>query len=487
MTKRLLIILSVFILVLCVGGVAYAAGSALTYDADGDNLIDRYEAQSGVRDYLDGDLSQAEAVDLFFTYFAQEPVSDTDPGRPLVLLPTATPVPGVPESWDSLDNVDRLERDEPERAETIKALPWVADGIHHPEDSAVLHLIDMALGHEDVFDAVAGKLWVVDGIDSSEATILQDVVTMAQNAGDATTVRMLSMPFMETIDPMDTAAFGSMAFMAQYDNALFIRVMTHPSLSGGINDDWAHVLATLNTVNWHTSQEVEDFLDTGQVNIEERYIKLPKAGFVQLAVIRSRTGVHESMDLLEHAVRQAELNTGIPFPTDYVSVLFADLVRYPAINLGTFISARPVFDQGNTDFASRLIAHEVAHYYAPGGDRWLIEGMADFVSALNESARKGELVSAYRPPCVEALSISALEELAPRYGEAGYECHYSLGESLFLALHATLGEEEFRQGLRELYAYRHEDTTSIERVRAAWLGEEAAAVITRWYDGEGED
>ena len=87
-----------------------------------------------------------------------------------------------------------------------------------------------------------------------------------------------------------------------------------------------------------------------------------------------------------------------------------------------------------------------------------------------------------------------MEVLEITSDDPAFDCNYSLGERLFLDLHRTLGDANFRQGFRDLYAasetqYKTEDYGStsigIGHIKEAFrLGGEATnTVIARWYDG----
>ena len=97
------------------------------------------------------------------------------------------------------------------------------------------------------------------------------------------------------------------------------------------------------------------------------------------------------------------------------------------------------------------IAHEVAHYYWTGNQRWVNEGAADLLGSISENARVETPVGSTRNPCASAKTISQLEDLDAEKGSNAGKCYYSLGERFFLDLYDTLGEETFRQGFRNLY------------------------------------
>ena len=276
--------------------------------------------------------------------------------------------------------------------------------------------------------------------------------------------------------------------------------MSHPSLRGGISNDWAHVVATLHSVAGTNPGLIDILLDPAKVSLERRTITLPLAGDVALAIIRTGPGAVRSMDLLEHSVRGAEEFMGTPLPTRYVGLLYENAVpgSNAGTNFGTHIAVRPKYDvdDGSHDaaFAGSGIAHEVAHYYWSGNEDWVDEGTADLMASVIEGARIGRPIGVTNPPCGHAGSIAELESLGISRGDTEFRCNYSLGERLFVDLYRTLGYERFRQGFRALYlASEAEDdadnrrgtSVGIEHVREAFRSDDGAesAVLSRWYDG----
>lgn len=204
---------------------------------------------------------------------------------------------------------------------------------------------------------------------------------------------------------------------------------------------------------------------TGGVHLEEHAITLPNSGEVQLAIIRVRNQVTDSMDYLESAVRNVEEFMGVPLPTNYVALY-------------------------------------VGQYYWKGDSNqwWLSEGAADMVSYISENVRIERPLEPDRRPCPYFETISQLESANPALGSPEFSCWYSLSQRLFLDLHDALGDADFRQGFRNLYlsaerdrlgplaGAREDDRQGIRHLAAAFktnLSDAAAAkvgeVILRRY------
>ena len=69
------------------------------------------------------------------------------------------------------------------------------------------------------------------------------------------------------------------------------------------------------------------------------------------------------------------------------------------------------------------------------------------------------LVEVMNDPCGYVRTIAELESLnitSEAGADSAFICNYALGERLFLDLYRNLGEDVFRQGLRDLYMLSQE-------------------------------
>ena len=213
------------------------------------------------------------------------------------------------------------------------------------------------------------------------------------------------------------------------------------------------------------------------------------------------------MNLLEHAVRHAEEFMGVPFPTNYVGWLVGDAVTptFGGNYYGTHIVTLPKYDVDDgsheAEFAGSLVAHEVAHYYWSGNAKWINEGASDFMASASENARTGQPVKVTNAPCGYVRTIAELENLGVTSedgADSAFTCNYALGERLFVDLYRSLGEDSFREGLRDLYllsqvadeAEMQDDTeVGIDHAKTAFKSGEDSdnavvdVIAARWYDG----
>ncbi|GEM_PF-874435 len=410
--------------------------------------------------------------------------------------------PAVPFSMDGFANGPWLQQADPQLAASISELEWVRDGVDGIESAAVQDLLHTAAEDPRAASSVASLEWVRDGVDGREASAIGHLASIvARDAGAAR--QIAAMPFLASVEPPDVPALDSLAQLAAWTSGDLERVMERLSRRGGISDDLAPVVATLAGTARTNPGAIDVLLDPGAVSSERRILTLPLSGEVIADVLRTGPGASRSIDLLEHSVRCTEEFMGVPLPTDYVVLLFADAVTAGAAgtNFGTHMAVLPEYDTdsdgdgdgGRAGFAGHLIAHEVAHYYWRGSASWIDEGAADFMGSVSERARTGRPLGVTNVPCAHAGNIADLEGghagAAPQYG-----CNYALGERLFVDLYRVLGDGRFQRGFRRLHLLSQAGyepgagdgaSPAIGHVREAFRSNDGAAdtVIARWYDG----
>ena len=382
-------------------------------------------------------------------------------------------------------------------AERIVDLSWVQDGITELENAAVENLFFIANQDVGLGQQVAGMTWLADDVTAAESSVLEELFHIAYKDA-AVAMWLVTMPFLKSLDPPDVVAVESLGNLAYFNMSTFQEVISHPTFSNGITDEWAPIVATLYNVNEEAPAFVDILLDPSQVTQEWRTVALPHSGEVDLVIIRTGPGAQRSMDLLENAVRSAEEFMGLPLPTNYVGLLFGNTVSgYSAgTNYSTHVVALPEYDvddgSRNAEFTGHLIAHEVAHYYWARGRDWVDEGLSDFMASVAENARTGQPVDVTNDPCQHTDSIAELERLTALGNDEVFECNYSLGKGFFLDLYRHLGDQVFREGLRRLYrmALVEDDADSydgtsvgIQHIENAFHLDPANVVVNRWYHG----
>lgn len=415
-----------------------------------------------------------------------------------VTMPTPTPAPGSSSvAFGDLINGRYLEQEQPRAANTIKGLPWVADGLTKSEAAGAGELVNLAAFHPDIFFVIAGYQWVAEDVAGHRLQLMENLRAIAQQ--DAASALLVSgMPFLRTLEPPDFAAMESLSQLAFFDPAALRRILSHPTLRNGIDDDWAKIVTLLHGVNRTNPTLIDTLLNPEMVTLEERVVQLPQSGETRLVIVRTGPGARRSMELLEHSVRIAELFMAAPLPTNYVAVLYETAVAgaFDGTNFGTHIAILPRYDvdDGSRDaeLAGHIIAHEVAHYYWNGNANWVDEGASDFMASVSEFARIGKTVSISNPPCSMARFIQNLETLNLTPESRGFECNYSLGDRLFVDLYLNMDLSAFQRGLISLYQAslaaddaddRDGTSVGIDQVRQAFPDDNSQAVIGRWYNG----
>ena len=346
------------------------------------------------------------------------------------------------------------------------SLAWVEDGIDENELKALEEFAYIVDSDAEVASLAISLNWVEDGIEPVEVELIEAIASIVYISSDEA-LRIVGMSFLETIEPYDVSAMKSLRQLAAFNPEGFDRVMSHVGLSNGISDETAPIVATLDGVTRTNPGLVDVLLDTSRILIERRDVILPLSGYVVLDIIRTAPGAAKSMDLLEHSVRGVEKYMGVPLPTRYVNLLFADAVSGSSAgtNFGTHIAVLPEFDVDDdsheAQFSGFAIAHEVAHYYWSGNRDWVDEGAADLMASIIEGARTDRQFTVTNPPCAYADNIVELESLQISEDGPEFDCNYSLGERLFVELHLTLGDEVSAKGSAHYIWSRWSKTTSM--------------------------
>ena len=337
-------------------------------------------------------------------------------------------------------------------AAALASLPWIRDGVSTPELTPALALYTLALDAQLVLRAVLDNSWLRDSISPDELSVIVDLRYIG-NKDEALALRITQMPFLDMIGAADAAATGWLAtFSDQHRRSYLDRVLSHPTLSGGIKDEHAAVVAALlDGAEFAASAAFGDgllttVLDPEHVVVEQRVVTLPLAGDVILAVVRTRDSAANSMQLLERAVRSHEEFMAASLPVAYVSMLVADVGRSGVS--GGFIHINV---SSYSDFTA-VIAHEAAHFYWAYPPRWMQEGGATFLEwiALNKVTPENVFRIGV-DSCSSARSLSELEQKTPSVISGRSICHYDMGFGLFYDLYNSLGDAEFRRGFRELF------------------------------------
>ena len=348
----------------------------------------------------------------------------------------------------------------------------------------------LAQTHPQIADRLASLPWTADGLSGLENSLIEQLLYLYVENTTPAAISLLEMPFLESVTPGDLEAVRSLKDINRQDAPSFHQILNHPTFSaGGISDAWTPIVATLESANRYNKTLLPVLLDPAQAHIQTRTIHTPLRGSVALHIVRMTTTYDpESLDRLEHAVKNAEAFMAEPFPTDMVALLYADTVKgsYAGHNSGASIVILPKYDLPDQEYAQKITDHEVAHYYWTGNEQWIDEGMSEFMASTFLAHRRGTRVLPDNKPCHPFKSISQIPNT-----ETTHTCSYSLGERLFIDLHDTVGREEFRTTMSAFYRDSPAQSIALNQlapekgithIRTHFPSPAAQQVIDRWYN-----
>ena len=402
-----------------------------------------------------------------------------------------------------------LEVRNPDAAAAVQALPWIQDGIDPSEQDAVLALRNIELESDLIFWALLPKQWMQDSMTPDKTMVIYHLVAMAgesyTRANEPATLRILDMPFLETIDPIDPPALSSLSRIISEDDmwdsagSILEQILAHTSLRDGITEDQTNIVAVLALVRKNRPDLLDVLLNPEQTVVKERSITLPLTGELALSVIWPETTESDerasrTVDLLEHALSTQEEFMTVSYPKNYAIALIADITQSGGGGgPSSIITLDPPLYE---DYG--IIAHEAAHTYWYFYPRWIAEGAASFMADISEKARTGAPLPEPVDSCSSIDNIAELEKASDRISEDIY-CNYTLGEGIFLNLYRSLGDGPFRRGFANLYLLMRDETLrdkctgtgrSVCYIKAAFLtgatpenASIAEAVINRRYYG----
>ena len=398
-----------------------------------------------------------------------------------------------------LSDLRYMARHDIKLATHLVGLPWLMDGLDEFELTTIERLSWIADENVELAKTIAAKPWFADSLTDDAARSVNSLYYIHDEGGTLAR-RIANMPFLETLEPTDAAALEAMAWLAYTEILALREVLAHPTLKDGITDEWAPVVALMDSVNEAAPAFLRPLLDPDQASVERRSIALPHTGNTDLAIIRTAPGPPRSMDLLEHSVASVEEFMGTAMPSNYVGLLFGTAVLgySHGTNYGDYFVMLPEYDaddgSDSAQYAGHLMAHEVAHFYWRNNPNWLDEGLAELLAAISENERTGAAVTIDHTYCPAGDNIALLERLDAAGVIYDYRCNYALGGQFFLELYDTLGDAAFRVGLRNLYLaslvedYADEfdgSPVGIRQIQDAFQSHSTlvAPIIDKWYHG----
>ena len=369
--------------------------------------------------------------------------------------PTATPLP--PDALTQVRNWEFARHYAPEATARIAGLPWIADGLEGGNEfNAAERLVNIAIDSPETLDVLL----------------------------NAHSIR-------ERLSPLDLPATLSLQRMAHNRPERLAQLTGAGWFRDGLTEAEAAIVAMLYERSRFQSPEFDSIVGNPGVVAVEISATTNRAGeSVPIAIIRSGSVPTEStvMSVTQFAAPFLEEMFDEPFPTPAIVIYVTEYVAGAAAgtNYQTHVTLKPELDSNEQpDSAAHAIIHEIAHYYLYARPAWYAEGAAEFAASYARHIADGIPIEATNSPCAVATSLIELESLLPPDTEdagAGvdpdlWQCNYSLGERLMLALYNRLGEERFLQSWRELYrtvaqqpSYPSQyDFQNEVELRVAWL------------------
>ena len=401
-------------------------------------------------------------------------------------------------------------REDPAIAETLLSFPWLADGLTGVESWSIRGFRDLYEIDRSRLSALTTKPWFKDGISYEEFMLLGDLGNIAYRS-ETDALAIIGMPFLETSEPVDALALRALRRLACCGEGVsrkFRQAMDHPTISDGISDEEAKIVATLHDARFFNPDIFDQLLDPDTVTLEDRTINLPHTGETELTIVRIRPGAERTMNLLERAVRTVEGFVETPFPVRHV-IYLAENTYHGASNTWSNISGIHEMDTDEIPPVDTLhvMGHESAHWYwnIDWSLHWVEDGLGAFFQSLLK--RQGNVAPSepvvpiwppHHPPCPIPGYIAELERLQRDAG-VKTDCSDASGERFFQDLWRNLGDSVFRQGLAKLYLISRSGAViaGCEDVRQVGMCEVEAAfkaaapaeaeatvdrVIGRWYD-----
>lgn len=395
-----------------------------------------------------------------------------------------------------------LEWQDPETTKVLRDLPWMSDGVDASEKPAALLMNRLARWSSRAFALLAAKPWARDALSADEQSVAESLLHLIPGGSsgerDAAALRILSMPFLDTVTGSDVAALVALSRLQNVNGKNYLQeVLSHPRFRDGIRDEQTAFVAVLDTVAWNDPQALGRYLTSGQGFVWHRTLRVSGFPDVELIVAFTSLEAAGNIDLLEHAMRSHMAFMGVPFPT-------AEVILWVHNRGGGGGGGSGRLTVGRYNSPS-IVAHEAAHVYWPFPPLWIAEGGAVFLEQLAENARVGSPIRAFLDgKCRHARTLQEYDRLIEERRQQGQyasigNCNHSLGSGLFVDLYHTLGDGWFREGFRKLYHKLRADQRRIECkglergacfLKATFVTDappQAAAaaerVINRWYYG----
>ena len=361
----------------------------------------------------------------------------------------------------ALYSIERVARVDVELATLIVEAPWLAKRVAYDEQEALDTFARIARKDSEFAERIVTSEWLrdVEQVTSHHTFPLNSMSVLAGRLDllNRHIVGLVNDGFGRSSDSF----LFSMAKIVQEQQDAFDLLTNQSWFQDGINGDESALL----TVAWDVlDASLEEFkLMIETRNVLSKSLKLPVSGDVDVWVVSTEPlpSGEAILDEIDNSLQSLERLTRVPLDTSDVVVLMADTdINYelPQGNLETpwFRGAHaethirvPISKNG--EYTTKVLFHELAHYYFDNYPVWFLEGGAEFATQyiwyLHVADSFGEWgdVLATRPDPVCRNGAQNLHELGP--GGFGYiaspekSCYYTMGEHFLASMFWALGED----------------------------------------------
>ena len=138
-----------------------------------------------------------------------------------------------------------LQSRNPEAAALMESLPWVEDGLEGGEQHSVLHLQELALTSERVFQAFLAEEREWLPLDPwIDVRVVQLLVSISE-LDESSALEILDLPLLQSVGIAEYEALHRLRDFLRLDPALFHEALAHPALSRANYDDVGVVVSLL--------------------------------------------------------------------------------------------------------------------------------------------------------------------------------------------------------------------------------------------------
>ena len=460
-------------------------------------------------------------------------------------------VDGVIDRWYygtlvSFSDLERADRLEPEFANQLKALPWIADGIDYAEREAAQMLIDAARVYPDTFSALLQKPWVTDDdLTAAETNAIhgirwtakyapavseqmlqiswvQDDITEAEGEVIYRLYRtaredpelagaILDMPFLETFEPDDALAVSAISYMERRGEDHLEVLKQSQIFKDGITDDLTTLVRAAGTIR--DADALAQWLVPGYASIEVHTGQTELTPELKISIFRDHDDPQpETMPELVRIAKQLESLMQVPLPNPRLVFVISDQAPLLSTN-GIGQGKRYDFayglrgDREDTQrFASQyatnrpmlpsVIIHEIGHdYYGNEIKSWLnhtpIKAGFEYIYRLDgrdPSEAPEQVLNVIQRRGCEARNIQHLEEMNfPSSDRGNTLCHHYFGYWMGRELLEAVGQDEFMARMRRLYHLKNKMVSEgadpgIAEIRE--LFPDQLEIVERYWSGD---